>query len=60
MINQMDFDGFTLTMMKYSIDHCKDEFTDISKNDMYVSAFSRTEKDKINNDSLITLNTVEG
>ena len=55
----MDVDGFTLTMMKCIIGHCKDEFTDISKNDMYVSSFSRIDDDKINNDRLITLNTVE-
>ena len=55
----MDFDEFTLTMMLI-IDHCNDESTDISKHDMYVSAFSRTEENKINNNRLITLNTVEG
>jgi hypothetical protein len=47
-------------MMKCIIDHCKDESTEISKNDMYVSAFSRTEEAKINNNRLVTLSTVEG
>ena len=60
MINQMDFDDFTMTMMKCIIDHCKDESTDISKDDMYVSVLSRTEEDNINNNRLIALNTLEG
>ena len=59
MISQMDFDGFTLTMMKCIIDHYNDEITDISKNDMYVSTFSKIEKAKINNNRLVTLSTVK-